>query len=241
MELKNDKILGTHASCTNVVPNTFFKKYTKYQDYNVVYQLVNKVSCVHLHIGRGTDGILYVHGCTKLSEFKETVEKYFIHHSEGFVLLYITGDGNSVDAAHDALMENLRTCYVYGVEDVVTLKGKICILKNIKLFEVKNQKEYDAINLDNDHINVVTHVVPSRSLMVLMNYASFGITCACWSFCVVTAYLFWWMSFYSFVAIGTLSAYVYSYVGHDNKQIFTKKHHFTQRHQSIFLTNFYEA
>lgn len=241
MELKNDKILGTHASCTNVVPNTFFKKYEKYQDYNVVYQLVNNVSCVHLHVNVRSDGVLYIHDHVKLAEFKETIEKYFIHHSDGFVLLYITGDDGSVEAAHDELMDNVRTCYVYGVEDLATLKGKICILKNTKVFKVKNQKEYDAINLDNEHINIVTHVVPLRSFIVFANYASFGVTCACWSFCVVTAYLFWWLSFYSFVTLGTLSAYVYSYVGHDNKQIFNNKQQFIQRYQSIFLTNFYEA
>jgi hypothetical protein len=241
MELKNDKILGTHASCTNVVPNTFFRKYAKYQDYNVVYQLVNKVSCLHLDVGRRSDGITRINDCSTIDEFKETIEKYFIHNSEGYVLLYITGDESSVEATNDALMDNIRTCYAYGVENVETLKGKICILKNTKLFKVKNQKEYDSLNLDNEHINVVTHVVPMKYWIITMNYASFGIACACWGFCVVTAYLFWWISFYSFVVLGTLCAYAYSYVGHDNKQIFRTKQPFIQRYQSIFLTNFYEA
>lgn len=242
MELKNDKILGTHASCTNAISRSFFNRYSKFQDYNIVYQLVNDVRCIHIHVNRRATGDILVHRCAKLEELKETLEKYFIHDSDGFVLVYVTGDDvATIESAVESLMENTRTCYVYGVEDVSTLRGKICVLKNTKVFEVKNQKEYDALNLETDHINIVTHVVPRRWLIVLCNYASFGVACACWTFSVFTAYLFWWMSFYSFVFVGTMCMYAYNYLGHDNRQIFKTTEPFIRRHQSIFLTNFYEA
>ena len=123
MELKNDKISGNHAF--NEFKHFLQENTRSIRITTSCIKLVNKVSCLHLDVSRRTDGSVFINDCATIDEFKETIERNTSYTTaKGYVLLYITGDESSVEAANDALMDNIRTCYAYGVENVETLKGR---------------------------------------------------------------------------------------------------------------------
>lgn len=257
MEVKNEKIIGTYHSCTyTFIQDTvhicykipilwnLIKRYAKHQEYNIMYQLMNGIKCLHIQV-KEIDGTFYAAygcvGCMTIEDFLHTVEKYFAYDPENFVLLYLECLDDIKERVIDTMMKFLRVTYVYGVEQTVNLKGKIGIVQNSKEYRIQTQKEYDELILNTEHMNVVIHANPKKPWYIGLNVVSGCFACSFWALAVFTAYLFWWMSFYGFVTIGTLCLYVHNYVGFDNRQIYKIQTPMHSRHQSIFLTSFYQS
>jgi hypothetical protein len=254
MEVKNEKIIGTYHSCTHTFSEnsvwskipilwSVVKRYAAHQEYNIMYQLMNGVRCLHVDV-KDRDGTLYAsYGCVEcmtIDDFLHTVEKYFTYDPDNFVLLYVECANDVRERVNDAMMKFLRVTYVYGVEQTNSIRGKIGIIQNTKEHRIQTQKEYDDLILNTEHINVVIHANPRKPFYIALNVASGVVACVCWVLAVVTAYLFWWMSFYGLVALGAGALYVHNYVGFDNKQIYKIHDPIHPRHQSIFLKSFYE-
>lgn len=257
MEVKNEKILGTYHSCTyTFIQKTvsmcyripvlwnLLKRYAKHQEYNIMYQLMNGVKCLHVQV-KEIDGTLYVAyeciGCMTVDDFLHAVEKYFSYDPDDFVLLYLGIPDDIRERTVDEMMKFLRVTYVYGVEQTGSIKGKIGIIQNCKEHRIQTQKEYDELILNTDHMNVVIHANPHKPWYIALNVISGCFATFFWTLAVFTAYLFWWMSFYALVTMGALSLYIHNYVGFDNRQIYKIQTPIHSRHQSIFLTSFYQS
>lgn len=254
MEIKNEKTIGTYHSCTYTfqpssnpllrIPfmSTWFKKYASYQTCNLIYQLMDTATCIHVRVIK-RNGVLYVANygecCMLLDDCMHQIDKYFMYNTMGYVLMYIETDDDIREQVNDDIMKFSRVCLVYGVENTLSLSGKICVLQNTKVFKIQNQKEYDALSLDTDTINVVIQACPYKLAYVVLNIVSGCTAVVCWMLATVTAYLFWWLSFYSLIACGTVALYVHGYVGVDNKSMLIEG--IIPRHQSVFLIPFYAS
>lgn len=250
MELvRQAKIKGSHHSCTfkfmeesryNVI-TMFNNRYKKYQENNLMHQLMHGTICLHIFVTM-IDNVLHVtngNRCMKVHDFVYKIEKYFIYEPEKHILLYIDSkDENSILKACSSVVESQRAMFVLPDCSIDDLKGCIGILKNPVVHKVKTQSEYDELDLVNNKINVVIQNLPDNGWYMTINMFSLFGTWFCVLVAVVTAYLFWWYSFYFFVFVGSSCLYVYNYVGHDNFQISKKQEQIYPRFNSIFLQNF---
>tara|TARA_Y100000389_G_scaffold204361_1_gene256458 strand:+ start:3154 stop:3789 length:636 start_codon:yes stop_codon:yes gene_type:complete len=208
-----------------------------------MYQLMNGIKCLHVQVKK-IDETFYASygcvGCMTIDDFLHEVEKYFSYDPDGFVLLYLEIPDDIKEQVIETMMKFLKVTYVYGVEQTTNLKGKIGIIQNSKEHKIQTQKEYDDLILNTEYMNVVIHENPRKRWYIILNVVSGCLSCLFWSLAVFTAYLFWWMSFYGLVTIGTICLYVHNYVGFDNRQIY-RLNSIHSRHQSIFLTSFYQS
>jgi len=260
MEIKNAKLTGTFQSCTYALeldtaisPFYFsilwnwYKRYAVFQEYNLMYQLMNSVTCLHIKLRYDeTNKLLYVSNenvfCMTFAEFLDIVDTYFTYDPDGYVLIYIDKNTDIPvrERAYDEIMKSSRVRFIYGVETTSSIKGKLCILQNTMEHHIRTQNDYENLTLDNDRINIIIQNTLYQQYYSALNVMSAFVATVCWTLSTVTAYLFWWYSFYGLVCVGTMALYVYNYIGFDNRQILRKQQTIVPRSHSIIMRYFYE-